>query len=300
MRRQDDESTRAPNLAHAFLGTPSEATADALAALEEQLAGACAAAEAAWPAVRVEREGFVRHLASSALEGEPAGASLSRFVVADLYLAYAASRGDGAALAALDALIVRATQSAVARFRRSSAFADEVCQAVREALLLVRDGGPPRIADYAGHGSLMAWLRVTALRKALTLVRRRDPSDASLDEGHDDFVHFGADPALAQLQERYGPRFKAAFQEGLRALSDRERTLLRLSLIDDLSVAEIAPIYGVHRATVARWIAQAKERVIDRAREVLTAGAAMSRDEFESMALLLRSQLDLSLDRLLA
>ena len=48
---------------------------------------------------------------------------------------------------------------------------DDVKQELREKLL-VASGALPRIADYLGEGPLTGWVRVSATRTALNLLRR--------------------------------------------------------------------------------------------------------------------------------
>ena len=65
---------------------------------------------------------------------------------------------------------------ALRRLRLAGGTADEVKQALRVELLA--DG---KIADFAGRGELAAWVRVSATRKALKIVRRADREE-TLDE----------------------------------------------------------------------------------------------------------------------
>jgi hypothetical protein len=44
---------------------------------------------------------------------------------------------------------------------------------VGPGLLVGSDGEPPRIGEYAGRGALQGWLRISAVRVALRLSRKR-------------------------------------------------------------------------------------------------------------------------------
>ncbi|HEV7556605.1 MAG TPA: hypothetical protein VGO00_14170, partial [Kofleriaceae bacterium] len=71
----------------------------------------------------------------------------------ELAIAWAAGRGDAAALRQLDAMIASEGDAAARRIDRAPSFADEVRQAVR-VRLLVADTGHARIEDYSGRGPL--------------------------------------------------------------------------------------------------------------------------------------------------
>ena len=75
--------------------------------------------------------------------------------------------------------------------------------------------------------------------------------------------------------------------------------LLRLHYIDTLSIDEIGELYHAHRATVARWIAKARDDIMVRTRSILIEQKGIPRSEYESVMLLIQSQLGVSLSRCL-
>ncbi|MFC1610733.1 transcriptional regulator, partial [Myxococcota bacterium] len=83
------------------------------------------------------------------------------------------------------------------------------------------------------------------------------------------------------------------------SLSAKDRNLLRQSLLDGLSIDQLGAIYRVHRATAARWLAGARERVLKETLSALRQRLKIDEAEFKSLINLVRSQLDLSLARLL-
>jgi RNA polymerase sigma-70 factor (ECF subfamily) len=122
-----------------------------------------------------------------------------------------------------------------------------------------------------------------------------EESDAALLEAAD----LGADPELACVRHMYKEDFAAAFREAMAALSSRERNVLRMSHLDGLSIDQIGAVYRVHRATAARWIARAQETLLLETRQRLVDKLRISETEFESLMVLVRSHLDLSLHRFL-
>jgi RNA polymerase sigma-70 factor (ECF subfamily) len=108
---------------------------------------------------------------------------------------------------------------------------------------------------------------------------------------------FADDPELAYMKAAYRATFKEVFQEALDSLLPRERLLLKQQLVDGLSIDELGALNQVHRATAARWVAGAREKLLGRTRRTFMMRARISSDECESIMRLVRSQLDVSLQR---
>jgi RNA polymerase sigma-70 factor (ECF subfamily) len=107
------------------------------------------------------------------------------------------------------------------------------------------------------------------------------------------------DVELDVIRRRYRPAFEAAITRALSAMPVRDRTILRLRLVDGVEVDRIATMYGVHRTTVTRWIADSRTALLDETRRILTAELGATDAELDSLAGLVRSQLHVSLIRLL-
>jgi RNA polymerase sigma-70 factor (ECF subfamily) len=257
--------------------------------LDERLAALVAEARAAHPGLDTSVEAFVAHLAKRL---PPADFPWAGVRAADLYLACACARGEARAVADLEARNFGEVGAALGRMGFDGERVDEVRQQLRELLFVGPPGGAPRIADYAGRGDLKAWLRVSAVRAALKLARRAKREAPDADDRLLERQAPGADPELAFLKERYRPAFKQAFQGALDALADRDRLLLRQSVVDGLSIDELGALHGVHRATAARWLAKAREELIKRTRADLMNLLRVDRGECESIMRLVHSQLD--------
>ena len=48
----------------------------------------------------------------------------------------------------------------------------------------------------------------------------------------------------------------------MRGLDDRSKNLLRHAYVDGHGIDAIGAIYGVHRATAARWVERAREQLV--------------------------------------
>jgi RNA polymerase sigma-70 factor, ECF subfamily len=99
--------------------------------------------------------------------------------------------------------------------------------------------------------------------------------------------------------ERYRDAATAALRYAFAALSPRERNLLRMHHLHELTVDELAPSLGVHRATVARWIAAAREHLLAETRAALAARLDVGEPTLDSILQGIASQVDVSVVRLL-
>jgi RNA polymerase sigma-70 factor (ECF subfamily) len=185
-----------------------------------------------------------------------------------------------------------------ASVRAASSVADEVKQRLRASLLVGDGERGPALADYAARGDLRGFLRVSAVRECLRIARRAQ-REVGLDEDALVDLAPAMDPELERLKERYRQEFTASFIEAVKALPPRERTLLRHQAIDRLSIDQIGQIYGVHRATAARRLERARARVAELTEARLAERLSLGTEEVASVIRLVRSQLDVTLERLL-
>jgi RNA polymerase sigma-70 factor (ECF subfamily) len=241
---------------------------------------------AAWPTVQLEREVFAEHLRRLEAGDEHAE---------DLYLACACARGDGAALALFEQRFVAEVPRQIAHIDSSPAVADETRQLLREYLLVAAGGERPRIADYAGRGPLSAWLRVAATRVVLQMKRKGKRVVASDDEVAERLAAAEPDAEVALLRKRYAGELALALKAAIGGLPERDRALLKMSVIDGLGIDELCRLYDVHRATVARWVVRLKQQIFDEAVARLRSRLALDTGDVESLCRVVASQLDFSL-----
>jgi RNA polymerase sigma-70 factor (ECF subfamily) len=106
-------------------------------------------------------------------------------------------------------------------------------------------------------------------------------------------------PEIDHLRRRHSADFKAAFETALAELTPEQRNILRLSVVDQLSIDEIGVLFGVHRATAARQLARARELVQERTWQILQSRLRLESGELRSFAGYIQSRLDLSIHRIL-
>jgi RNA polymerase sigma-70 factor (ECF subfamily) len=263
--------------------------------LESVLETAVREARAAWPEIAVPTESFVRFLAERVGAEGDVVAAVGAARAADLYLACACAGGDARAIATLEAQYLSQVDAALARMNVGPDVADEVKQILRTRLFVSEPGARPKIADYSGRGDLKSWLRAAAVRAAFRVVRK---PKGLVDVGHGAFGALpspGDDVELDYLKRTYAAEFRACLAEAFGSLGPRERNLLRHFFGQGLTVDEVAPLYRVHRATVARWIAKARDTLVQRTRDALVKRLNARPSEVASLLRLIRSELDASL-----
>lgn len=219
---------------------------------------------------------------------------LATWCLDDIYLVCGCLAGVPAAIAAVDRDLVPIIDAHLASWE--TAVVDETRQRLRTMLLVDHAGRGPLLAQYGGRGALRRWVRVVAAREA-GKTRRADLAATPVDDDAlFDALAPADDPALAVVKRDAAAAFKAAFAPALAALDRRARAVLRLHVLDGLSIDEIAPMYAVHRATVARWITGAKDDVLERTRRQLMRDLRLDAGEVDSLIRLVQSRIELAPD----
>ena len=247
---------------------------------------------AAWPGSTLDDDAFAAHVAARAPGAD--AAYLSRLHASDLFLACACARGDVPSIAAFDRTILAPLPAILGRRGATRDAADEVVQALRERLLVGKDGKAPLVGDYDGRGALAAWARVAAIRAASN-ARRNESNRAELGKRASPPALPVLDPALDLVRRRYGEAFRTAIGDAFAALSDEERTVLRLHFTDGLSADATARVLGISRATANRRMLAARTRVREETLRLLGERIAATPTELVSILGVVRSTLDVSL-----
>lgn len=274
------------------------------AGLAGGLAAAIAAGEAAWPELRVAREPFAAALGQRLADVEADGlaAGLAGLDHAGLYLAHACVLGDPRALARFDARCIADLDAALRAAGVPEAQVVEAKQRVRHKLLVAGPEGPPRLASYAGRGDLRGFVRVVAVREGIGLVRqtaRREAHEVPAADEQLEWATVGEDPELLLIKETHRAVLRAAFTEALGQLTGRDRTLLRMAVVDGLTIDQLGAAFQVHRATAARWLAAVREGLFKSTRRELMARLHIDGREFESWIRLIQSRFEISVCEIL-
>jgi RNA polymerase sigma-70 factor (ECF subfamily) len=268
--------------------------------LEDRLRAFVEAARESVGPFEISESGFVEHLADRlAKDAEPE--TLTKLRAADLYLAFACATGSDRALASFDNEFGRDIDLAISRSGNVDMGKDEFRQLLRNKLFVPREGKRPKIADYAGRGDLRSWVRVTALRMIVDIVRQRAggkeiPVEADMLGA---VPSPGDDPELDYIQRVYKTEFKDALQDAFLALTPRERNLLRHQVLHGLNIDQVGALYKVHRTTAFRWIEKARKSLLRETRKALMNKLRVGSGEFMSIMRVVQGDLDVSVRRML-
>lgn len=268
----------------------------ALAAWEGLLAGA----RDSWPTVKLDDDKLAAFIGPR-LAGADLETALAAASAGDLALAAACAAQESTAHAAFDQILTE-VDAAGAATNATKDLVEEVKQLLRVQLLVPKEGKPPGIESYRGKGPLRGWVRITATRE-LIRHKKKQSRNVSIDHNNgrslDRLLTSGIDPALAAMKAEYRAEFAVALREAIEDLSAEDRTLLRQQIVDDMSIDAVGAVYGVHRATAARWLTRARAALVAATHRRLAARLELPVEQIESVIRLVSSQLDASVIRYL-
>jgi RNA polymerase sigma-70 factor, ECF subfamily len=256
-------------------------------------------ARAAWPELRLDERVFVAYAGARFAPGQ----TLQNTHAEGLFLACACATGDREAITLFESNY-QAVMNAAYRRLGLQRHAEEITQRVLRMVFVAEDARRPSIENYTGRGSLANWVRVLTVREAYRTTRAEQRTSKREIGGVDErimdrAVNESANPELLHLKRDYRVKFKASFQMAFEHLTNRERNILRYQYLDGLNIDQIGTIYGVSRATVARWRARARARLLSETRKVMRDVHLVPLEEFDQAMRLIESAMDVSLSRLL-
>jgi RNA polymerase sigma-70 factor (ECF subfamily) len=256
-----------------------------------------AVGRAAWPEIgTIDGPALAKYV--GARVGSGADVDPSRG--ADFAIAWACAAGSTAGIAALEAAAEPVIVPALRKLRLDDAAIDDVRARLRLSLFVDSETRPAHIASWSGRGDLLGWLRVCAVREGLKSIRKvKAANDEAIDLARE-IASPDDDPHQAYELRMYAPLFREALSAALADLPPRERALLAQHHLDGLSIDRLAVLHGVHRATAARWVSAARERLVASARAAFQARTHLEDSACASVMRRIRPELDLTLRRVLA
>ena len=267
--------------------------------LAADLAAACARGHAAFGELLLDDLTFAKHLARAIKVGGANLCAISAMAIEDLFLACACLAGIEGAAIVFNARHGATIRGTIARIVRG-ADNGEVEQQLVASLLVGSAAAPARIGSYAGKAPLDRWLGVAAQRAALMWLRENQTEARARDSASAEPAASGnTHPEMAFVKDRYRGDFEQALKESLARLPDRQRTLLRLHLVNGVSVEKIGQMFAVSQPTASRWLAAARETLLGDIKSTLGNRLGASSKELASLAGMVASRLDLSLSMLL-
>ena len=269
----------------------SEVAPPELEAILERLV---AESRAAWPEVQIRAEEFVGYLAARVSPDPSIRSALRSLHVTDLYLACGCAAGNAKAIAALEAHYIAKLVPTLSR--KADGDDDEVAQRLRVRTLVGDGQSRPKIASYSGRGPLGKWIRISATRLAVDLRRLATPI---LDAAHDADAT-ASDAERSYVVQRYGDDFVKALELALARLTKRERALLQLHFLEEVSVAQIAARQGVSPRTIQRRLAAAEKQIVKNLEALVAQRLELSSAQIQSLLPDVESELVAVLQRFLS
>jgi RNA polymerase sigma-70 factor, ECF subfamily len=281
---------------------PAAAGLLAASGVQDKIVGALVAARARFPEATVTDDAFAKALGERLGAQKDPAAALARLRADDLLLAQWCASGDPRAIAAFERVHKPDVDAVLARFKRLQITADELRQTLRIKLFVAAPGRGARIADYSGFGFLQNWLRVTALRALVDVARSEQARKLEELLADDDMLGLpalGPDLGASVSREEVSRAIKQAFARAVAALAPRQRNFLRHAHVDQLTLDQIASTYNIHRATVARTLAQARGDLVTATRNECAEILGVTAESLDSVVRAADSRIDLSLSRIL-
>jgi RNA polymerase sigma-70 factor, ECF subfamily len=245
-----------------------------------------------WPTVR----GLTLEALRSFVDGAAVDPTAFEERAGDLYLAAAAAGGNDDAVRVFDSQFLSKVPSWLSRLHLSGDLVEEVRQDMRSKLLV---GPPPKLAQYRASGPLGAWVRMVAVRTALDICAADPVITRRLETGGEPLLN-ALDQEQQLIRSKYGALFQEALRDAVGQLSKRDKNLLRFHYIAGMSLDAIARTYHVHRATVVRWLAAIRDDLNTAVRIRLWDELGISPAEVRSLWNAVRSDVEVSISRLLA
>ena len=216
--------------------------------------------------------------------------------LAALYLCCACVRGHQAACLAFRTKYLGVVRQAIARIGGDRQFVDEVSAQLFDRMLV---GPSPRLKRYSGRGDLGAWLKVVATRLALD-VKRSQPQQDEEPLPSTISIVASMSPESMIFCRNHAQDILDALGTATATLDVKQRNVLRLHYADGLNIDEIGELYGVHRATVARWLQNARSMIDSAVHRELGVRHGLGASEVASLIHGARGQLEEDLRRLLS
>lgn len=257
------------------------------------------AGKSRWPMLSVSPDAFVEFVLRRLPPGDSWSDRLLALHLEDLYLACSCVRPADSAVAAF----TREFAPKIDGIFRDAPLADVSAKDFRDRvashILVGESGNAPRISKYGGRGALRYWVGVVASRFLTDLARARSPDGPAPLEQLAALPAPDDTPEAAYLRHYYREQFEEAIKQAFEDLEPKDRELLRFHVIDQMPTTTIAAVFDIHRGTAARWLKEARQKLLWLTRDRLVDRFQIPRGELESILRLVQSQVELSVRRLL-
>jgi len=249
----------------------------------------------AWPDLALSDEVFLPWLARR----QHLGAGLQSLRAPDLFLVCACLQGDPDAVQVLLGVYLTPLRPLLLRRLHNPDLVEDLTQSLATKLLVASADRSPKLASYGGRGPLKGWLRAVAINQAL---RATENSLRNPIAGDEESLLAAAsvehDPELRELKSSSRDALVEAFRTAMSKLPARDKNLLRQHYVDGVPVEKLARLHRVHRVTLSRWLAKARDGVLEHTRLRLRNRFGLGATECDSLIRLARSRLEMTFEML--
>ncbi len=242
-----------------------------------------------YPTVRVDVEAFesrIREILSTEAASAKEAAKAEIFAKLhheDIYLALACAGDDRIAWEYFADDYVPLLRRFAGQACNNAGDAEDLAQEITAKLMKNRE----RLGGYNGRGSLAGWLRVAVSHAAIDRFRRtyRMSSMEELEQKGIDVTPQspGSDSEGEFLDSRWGETIGHVIQEILRALPVRDRLMLSLYYLKNVSLRDIGRQFGIHEATASRWLERMRQDIRKQTERELHRKYRLTPDEVKSL-----------------
>ena len=217
---------------------------------------------------------------------------LEQLATDDLYLVAGVLAGLPTAVRHYRTLVTAELERVLRRLLPEEARA-EMRQELEMRLIVGDAQRPAALTKYRGSGGVRAWTRAVATRAVIDARRKQDRRPQEVEWLSALPVAGGEEAPLVPGEGEAVVRGAMAF--AFAQLTVRQRNLLRQSVFHGLGIDALATLYGVHRATVARWLQRARTDLSVQMEAGFARGTGAATAEAASLLRELRSQVDVSI-----
>jgi RNA polymerase sigma-70 factor (ECF subfamily) len=245
---------------------------------------------ARWPGLSLSYNAFIELVRArlAQLDAAPDAAIFAE----DLFLVAACQTQVPGAVDAFDALTWPELKKHLRKKEKDPARLDEMRQTLLVRLFVPDSlGGEARIAGYTGRGALLAWLRMAAVRLAVSAHRQENRLAGLADAYAENSPSLASDIELSFIRGRYEADFIAALRAAMGELSDEQRLLLQFRYREEMTSDQIAVVLKTSRVTAHRRVATARDALAKSLREKLSSRLQLSESGLGHLLGLLSSRL---------
>jgi RNA polymerase sigma-70 factor (ECF subfamily) len=249
-------------------------------------------AESEWPHFRLERLAFRQRLMRDFEAWDDDIAVLLQLHVADLYLALACELGTSAAITSFATIHLAGLDMHLKRFRRSSLRVDDLRREMEDTLLFGKGDRPGRIGQYRGRGPLKNFVAATARNITLTMLRSERRRARNVDVLTETSMLSRIPAPIASARNESAVR--DAVRSALLELDRRQRTVVRLHVVQGVTLTQIGRMLKVNQSTVSRTLDAALRFLQRKLRRELRDGCGMTESEMLSVIRDVRCTIELN------